>query len=181
VASGLRRLPAYNGIAFREVELTGVELAQYVPGTMLSEWAIAEASVWPSVDPGARAQYVIWSTTGRRPVLVAEDQDRDEVLFGPGTSFVVLGVQTGEPPGSITRILLRDAPETGASASAELTAARSKKWDAAALERLTVALTSRPVPRPAASTSPGERLRFPIGLEARIDLSATPTPSNARI
>jgi len=186
VASGLRRLPAYNGIAFREVELTGAELARYVPGTVLTEWAITEASVRPSADPGVRFQYVIWSTTGRRPVLVAEDQDRDEVLFGPGTSFVVLDVRAGESartpgaPGAITSILLRDAAQTGVPVSPDLAAARSKKWDDAARQRLSAALTTRSIRGQATSTSLGERLRFPIGLEARIDPSAPATPPNAR-
>ncbi|WP_411152371.1 hypothetical protein [Streptomyces sp. A30] len=109
LASALRRLPSYRGMALRGGDADGP--APKV-GTLIQEpgplSALAGSSALPS---GVSTRYAIWSVTGRK---VRQLLDRpggspyDEIVFVPGTGFRVLGVRTG-PAGSSV-VLLRELP-----------------------------------------------------------------------
>ncbi|MDW4906232.1 hypothetical protein RB628_13005 [Streptomyces sp. ADMS] len=109
LASALRRLPSYRGVALRGGDATGPEPAV---GTLLQEPGPLSALARPSALPaGTGVRYAIWSSTGRK---VRQLLDRsagspeafDEIVFVPGTGFRVLGVRT--VPGGAPVVLLRE-------------------------------------------------------------------------
>ncbi|MGW1561918.1 hypothetical protein ACWCQ1_36100 [Streptomyces sp. NPDC002144] len=111
LASALRRLPSYCGVALR-----GGATAEPEPavGSLVQEPApvstLADSSGLPAGSP---VRYAIWSVTGRRVRQLLDQrsgatQMHDEVVFMPGTGFRVLGVRTG--PDDSPVVLLRELP-----------------------------------------------------------------------
>lgn len=98
LASALRRLPSYRGVALRgaeSAEQAGAEpragATLLAPGPVSS---LAKSSVYPG---GAAVRYAIWSVTGHKVgQLLARPggEAPDEVVFAPGTGFRVLGSRT---------------------------------------------------------------------------------------
>ncbi|MFC8566030.1 hypothetical protein ACFUIW_09715 [Streptomyces sp. NPDC057245] len=109
LASALRRLPSYRGVALR-----GGDPAGPVPevGTLLHDPAPVSALAGTSALPSATAvRHAIWSVTGRkvRQLLVRPGDARaphEEIVFAPGTGFRVLGVRTD--PAGPSVVLLRE-------------------------------------------------------------------------
>ncbi|MGV9943477.1 hypothetical protein [Streptomyces sp. NPDC003401] len=111
LASALRRLPSYRGVALRGGETDGPEP---VVGTLLHDPAPVSALAGSSVLPaGVPGRYAIWSVTGRK---VRQLLDRpgssteayEEIVFVPGTGFRVLGVRS--VPAGPSVVLLRELP-----------------------------------------------------------------------
>ncbi|MGI5197932.1 hypothetical protein ACQEVY_30600 [Streptomyces sp. CA-288835] len=111
LASGLRRLPSYRGVALRGGDAAGPEPAI---GALVQEPASVSALAGASGLPtGAAVRYAIWSVTGRkvRQLLdrpAGSPEAYEEVVFVPGTGFRALGVRTG--PGGSPVVLLRELP-----------------------------------------------------------------------
>lgn len=111
LASALRRLPSYRGVALRGGDADGPEPAV---GTLLHDpapvSALAGASALPS---GAPVRYAIWSVTGRKVRQLIDrpggsPEAYEEIVFVPGTGFRVLGVRT--VPAGPSVVLLRELP-----------------------------------------------------------------------
>ncbi|MEU3459438.1 hypothetical protein ABZ721_05700 [Streptomyces sp. NPDC006733] len=163
LASALRRLPSYRGVALRGGDAAGSEPGT---GTQLRDPAPVSALTGASALPsGAPVRYAIWSVTGRkvrslldRPTGSAEAGE--EIVFVPGTGFRVLGVRTG--PGDCSVVLLRELPGLASvymDGAEELSA-----LDLKALAHLEAALAQGfPV-----GDSPGwpERCTGPVGQDA---------------
>ncbi|MGW8062563.1 hypothetical protein ACVV2G_09875 [Streptomyces ziwulingensis] len=126
LASALRRLPSYRGVALRGGDADGPEPAV---GTLLHDPAPVSALAGPPGLPtGAPVRYAIWSVTGRKVRQLLDRQDGstgtyEEVVFVPGTGFRVLGVRTR--PAGPSVVLLRELPGNATAymdASEELSA-----------------------------------------------------------
>lgn len=111
LASALRRLPSYRGVALRGGDADGPEPAV---GALLHDpapvSALAGASALPS---GAPVRYAIWSVTGRKVRQLIDrpggsPEAYEEIVFVPGTGFRVLGVRT--VPAGPSVVLLRELP-----------------------------------------------------------------------
>lgn len=111
LASALRRLPSYRGVALRGGDAGVPEPAV---GTLLHDPAPVSSLAGTSALPsGASVRYAIWSVTGRK---VRQLLDRpggspepcEEIVFVPGTGFRVLGVRTVPTGPSV--VLLRELP-----------------------------------------------------------------------
>jgi hypothetical protein len=102
LTAGLRRLPTYLGSVFVRADISPHMLAVYTPGRSLIEPAAVSASLFHgSMRHGG---YLIWSVTGRRTALLADDgSDRlGEVRFPPGSGFLVVAVHsTSEVPAPV--------------------------------------------------------------------------------
>ncbi|MGW3569725.1 hypothetical protein ACWDSL_38685 [Streptomyces sp. NPDC000941] len=150
VASALRRLPSYRGLACSRTHEADGGL---VPGTLLRDPAPVCALPPAAGAPHpAGAQYVIWSVTARRTRQLTgrpgSAPGGDEVVFAPGTLLRVLDVR--ETDGA-PLVLLREVPTTASSPSAAGAVpqdARLDDHDRAALDRLDEALRRH---RPAAT------------------------------
>ncbi|MGC9501621.1 hypothetical protein [Streptomyces sp. WG7] len=111
LASALRRLPSYRGVALRGEDAGGPEPAV---GALLCEPAPVSALAGSSALPaGAPVRYAIWSVTGRKVRQLLDrpggsTEGYEEIVFVPGTGFRVLGARTG-PAGSSV-VLLRELP-----------------------------------------------------------------------
>ncbi|MFH9570527.1 hypothetical protein ACH4MG_08290 [Streptomyces sp. NPDC017454] len=111
LASALRRLPSYRGVALRGEDTDGPEPGV---GTLLHDPAPVSALAGSSALPaGAPVRYAIWSVTGRKVRQLLDrpggsTQTPEEIVFVPGTGFRVLGARTG-PAGSSV-VLLRELP-----------------------------------------------------------------------
>ncbi len=147
VASGLRRMPSYRGIAFRGAGETDGPGGVMEPGVLLRD--PAPVPVLPlgsgAPRPGG-AQYAVWSVTGRRVRQLTDrtgaGKARDEVVFPPGTLLRVLDVRE---EGGAPLTLLREVPHTGPDIQARQVGAELDADDRAALDRLEEALRARPV------------------------------------
>ncbi|MFJ2634810.1 hypothetical protein ACIO6U_23115 [Streptomyces sp. NPDC087422] len=103
VASGLRRLPSYRGVALRGGAAGGAEPRL---GALLQDPAPIGALARIPAAGGTAVRYAIWSTTGREVGdLAAAD---GEIVFAPGTGFRVLGTWTA--PAGTPVVLLRELP-----------------------------------------------------------------------
>ncbi|MEU5095724.1 hypothetical protein [Streptomyces sp. NPDC020996] len=111
LASGLRRLPSYRGVALRGGDADGPEPAV---GTLLHDPAPVSALAGASALPaGAPGRYAIWSVTGRKVRQLLDrpggsTETYEEIVFVPGTGFRVLGVRTAPEGPSV--VLLRELP-----------------------------------------------------------------------
>ncbi|MET9152629.1 hypothetical protein ABZX82_15375 [Streptomyces griseoflavus] len=111
LASALRRLPSYRGVALRGGDTDGPAPAV---GTLLQDPAPVSALAGSTALPaGAPVRYAVWSVTGRkvRGLLDRPGGSPDayeEIVFVPGTGFRVLGVRT--PPAGPPVVLLRELP-----------------------------------------------------------------------
>lgn len=106
LGSGLRRLPSHHGAVLLGAHAGAPELRHYVPGTLLTEPAPVIGVPSHDVELGTPVEFALWSVTGRRTSVFAEDGE-PEVVFPPGSRFSVLEVipaQDGLP----TRVLLRE-------------------------------------------------------------------------
>ncbi|MCX2923765.1 hypothetical protein [Streptomyces sp. NEAU-W12] len=111
LASALRRLPSYRGVALRGGDPVGPEPGV---GTLLQDPGPVSALAGTPVPPaGTAVRYAIWSVTGRkvrqlidRPTGPA--QTNEEIVFVPGTGFRVLGVRS--VPAGPSVVLLRELP-----------------------------------------------------------------------
>ena len=137
LASGLRRLPSYRGVAFRGAGAEGID-GGLAPGDLLRDPAPVCALPLAAGAPRPRgAQYAISSVTGRRVRQLTERPGagaaRDEVVFPPGTLLRVLDVrEEGDAP----LILLREVPLTTPNAQPEPGAGELDAADRAALDRM---------------------------------------------
>ncbi|CAL9613129.1 hypothetical protein SUDANB58_05680 [Streptomyces sp. enrichment culture] len=111
LASALRRLPSYRGVALRGGDTAGPGPGT---GTLVHDPAPVSALAGSSELPaGAAVRYAIWSVTGRkvRQLLdrpAGSPEAGEEIVFVPGTGFRVLGVRT--VPGGPPVVLLRELP-----------------------------------------------------------------------
>ncbi|MFK0157564.1 hypothetical protein ACIQVK_36560 [Streptomyces sp. NPDC090493] len=130
LVSGLRRLPTHRGAVLRGAgsalpQAEDPETDPLRPGTVLWDRApltgvrATGGAAWPR---GPR--YAVWSVTGRlaRPLFADPDQPEEgpqavvsepvvpEVVFAPGTPFMVLDVRRGGPS---PVVLLRELPASG--------------------------------------------------------------------
>ncbi|MGC9501463.1 hypothetical protein [Streptomyces sp. WG7] len=142
LASALRRLPSYRGVAVRGAD--ALEGAPDAPeaGALLVQPGPVSALALPPVRPdGPATRYAIWSVTGRkvRHLLDAlgsgASPTQEEIVFAPGTGFRVLG--TREVHGSPV-ILLRELP--GSAATWTDSSEALSGLDRSALDRLEKAL-----------------------------------------
>ncbi|MFD7588837.1 hypothetical protein ACFV84_25790 [Kitasatospora sp. NPDC059811] len=159
LGSGLRRLPNHRGAVLLGADAGEEELRHYVPGTLLVEPAPVVGTPALEVAPGTPVEFLVWSATGRRTSVIAEDGE-PEVVFPPGSWFSVLEVMPGED-GEPTRVLLR---EVGPGA----TAGTADERDQQALERLLAWQARRDLLAPEDLRSPSrpERLRLTPGVTA---------------
>ncbi|WP_158713669.1 hypothetical protein [Streptomyces sp. NRRL WC-3626] len=111
LASALRRLPSYRGVALRGGDAGAPEPAV---GTLLHDPAPVSALATTSALPaGAPVRYAIWSVTGRKVRQLLDrpggsPETYEEIVFVPGTGFRVLGVRTVPTGPSV--VLLRELP-----------------------------------------------------------------------
>jgi hypothetical protein len=166
LVSALRRLPTHRGAVLRGA---GSALSAEVdpetdplrPGTVLRDRAplsgvpAAGGAGWPR---GPR--YAIWSVTGRLAGRLFDDP-AEEVVFAPGTPFVVLDVRrTGSSP----VVLLRELPASGGAPAHDMVKdaqAELGEADRAALAGLDEALRGRN--SPSGSGGWPERCAGPVG------------------
>ncbi|HET6860188.1 MAG TPA: hypothetical protein VFH94_24230 [Streptomyces sp.] len=161
LASALRRLPSYRGVALRGGDAAGPEPEV---GALVQDPAPVSALVRPAALPaGASVRYAIWSATGRKvrqllPATAGSPDAYDEIVFVPGTGFRVLGVRTA--PAGFRVVLLRELPGNAAAymdGEQELT-----PQDLKALTHLEGAL-AKELPTGEAGDWP-ERCSGPVGL-----------------
>ncbi|MFI8460552.1 hypothetical protein [Kitasatospora sp. NPDC085464] len=107
LGSGLRRLPNHRGPVLLGADADEEVLRHYVRDALLTEPAPLVGTPEADLLPGTSAEFLVWSATGRRTSVIAEDGD-PEVVFPPGARFLVLDVLPGadERP---ARVLLREA------------------------------------------------------------------------
>ncbi|WP_407111217.1 hypothetical protein ACE1N8_25030 [Streptomyces sp. DSM 116494] len=111
LASALRRLPSYRGVALRGGDAEGPGPAA---GTLLQDPAPVSALAGASALPaGSPVRYAIWSVTGRKVRQLIDrpggpPEAYEEIVFVPGTGFRVLGVRTA--PAGPSVVLLRELP-----------------------------------------------------------------------
>ncbi|MFD5777455.1 hypothetical protein [Streptomyces fungicidicus] len=111
LASALRRLPSYRGVALRGGEADGPEPPV---GALLQDPAPVSAVAGTSAVPaGAGVRFAIWSVTGRKVRQLLDRPGGDpeayeEIVFVPGTGFRVLAVRT--VPAGPSVVLLRELP-----------------------------------------------------------------------
>lgn len=146
VASGLRRLPSYRGVAFRGAGAEGIDDG-LAPGDLLRDPAPVCALPLAAGTPRpSGAQYAISSVTGRRVRQLTDRPGagtaRDEVVFPPGTLLRVLDVRE---EGNAPLILLREVSLTTPNAQPVSGAAELDAADRAALDRMDEVLRGRAV------------------------------------
>jgi len=93
VVSGLRRLPAHQGVV-----VCWGEPRRFRTGDVLVEHGLLSAVAGPALPVDGRAEFLIWSVTGRRVHVVDSFGSRvqERVVFPPGTAFKVLAVAEPE-------------------------------------------------------------------------------------
>ncbi|UFR02320.1 hypothetical protein KBP30_14505 [Streptomyces sp. Go40/10] len=154
LASGLRRLPSYRGVVVRDAGTLPPGASALPPGTELCEPGPVGALALDGAPASAADRYLVWSVTGRRvrglftPGPAGGPAGHgEEVVFGPGTRFRVLGTQGR--PGAMT-VLLREVTDGGPAARS----GEQEAGDRAALGALRQAADREPAAGPAASWPP---------------------------
>ncbi|MER5794226.1 hypothetical protein [Streptomyces sp. NPDC001980] len=156
LVSALRRLPTHRGAVLRGAgsalpEAVDPETDPLRPGTVLRDRAplggvrAGAGGAGPGWPRGPR--YAVWSVTGRlaRPLFAdpGRPEEVQEVVFAPGTPFMILDVRrTGPSP----VVLLRELPSSGgapASKPGQDAHAELGEADRAALAGLDEALRGR--------------------------------------
>ncbi|MDQ1005941.1 hypothetical protein QFZ82_000426 [Streptomyces sp. V4I23] len=117
LASGLRRLPSYRGIALRGGEPSAPDDIPATGAILRCPWPVSAWAKSPLVPSGAPVRYAVWSVTGRnvRHLTGAANgsgEAGEEIVFAPGSGFRVLG--TREVHRSPV-VLLRELPGSAAS------------------------------------------------------------------
>lgn len=119
LASGLRRLPSYRGVVVRGAGVLPAEARAVPAGRELCHAGPVAAYVLEGAPATAGDRYLIWSTTGRRVRILTGGASRaergEEVVFGPGTRFQVLGTRSEH---GATTVLLREVASGGAPTGA---------------------------------------------------------------
>ncbi|MFG2914736.1 hypothetical protein ACGF0D_17825 [Kitasatospora sp. NPDC048298] len=158
LGSGLRRLPNHRGAVLLGADVSASVLAQYTRGALLVEPAPVVGTAQAEVVPGTDVEFLLWSATGRRTSVIAEDGD-PEVVFPPGTHFLVLDVLPADEDRP-ARVLLRESVPGGAGdeAADEQDRARLLAWQERR-DRI-------PAERLRASARP-ERLHLALGVTPR--------------
>ncbi|MGY5056044.1 hypothetical protein ACWDFR_18470 [Streptomyces sp. 900105755] len=174
LVSALRRLPTHRGAVLRGAgsalpEATDPETDPLRPGTVLRDRAplggvrAGAGGAGPGWPRGPR--YAVWSVTGRLARSLFADPERPEetpeVVFAPGTPFMILDVRRSGPS---PVVLLRELPASGGAPGSEPgqdAHAELGEADRAALAGLDEALRGRA----AQSTGGGwpERCAGPVG------------------
>ncbi|MFF4899720.1 hypothetical protein [Streptomyces sp. NPDC001068] len=153
LVSGLRRLPTHRGAVLRGAgsappDAEDPENDPLRPGTVLRDRApLSGVRAAGAAERPRGPRYAVWSVTGRlaRPLFHDPEgpEEVPEVVFAPGTPFVVLDVRrTGPSP----VVLLRELPASGgapASAPGSTADAEPGEADRAALAGLDEALRDR--------------------------------------
>lgn len=137
LSSGLGRLPSYRGVVLRGPGDNAGHGVGVRPGQLIRD--PAPVSGVP-LDPAGTSRvagvgYAILSITGRRTRQLLDEGD--EIVFPPGTAFMVLDVRTDGP---VPLVLLRQLPGMDKAASV------LEDADDTALTRLNQALTGRTAP-----------------------------------
>lgn len=166
-ALGLARCPAHLGALVRLGDPPAELVGRYRPGTLLTEPGFVEAHLNRRRHATATVEYVIWSVTARRMGRIVEElPGAGDALFGPGTRFEVLAVETSPPatpdafeenrPG---RVYLRELAGSGRPGGRQ-TAQR-------VLDRLRAMAATEPVPgdEVGSGATPG-RYRHPLGMDS---------------
>jgi hypothetical protein len=153
LASGLRRLPVHRGPVYRAFRFGPGQADRYRPDSVLFEPAAVRTRL--AARGLTEGGYLIWSESGRRTAVLAGDDDADavgEVLFAPGTRFLVCG-RAAAPDGGAPLVLL-----------AEVTAPPEHEAGSGDADRL-----ADLVPRTAVDGTPGDypQPRLLIGLTSR--------------
>ncbi|WP_395575100.1 hypothetical protein [Streptomyces sp. BK79] len=164
LASALRRLPSYRGVALRGAAAEGGWEPPEVGRLLQDPGPVSALAATGPLPGGTAVAYAVWSVTGRkvRQLLDHADGARecpDEIVFAPGSGFRVLG--TRDVAGSTT-VLLRELPPTTTVYVDEV--AELSQLDRKALSRLEEALTG-PLPVERDQTWP-ERCTGHVGAEA---------------
>ncbi|WEP00898.1 hypothetical protein A6P39_042815 (plasmid) [Streptomyces sp. FXJ1.172] len=120
LASGLRRLPSYRGVALRTGTWPGTHMTTGTAGTDLGEAVPVRALAVDRAHPLPTADHcLIWSATGRRTKALTDSDTSpgcDDLLFAPGARFRLLEVGR---QGTATVALLRELPEHASTDPAE--------------------------------------------------------------
>ncbi|MFF3561795.1 hypothetical protein ACFYXS_17290 [Streptomyces sp. NPDC002574] len=171
LVSALRRLPTHRGAVLRGAGSAlpreeDPETDPLRPGTVLRDGAplsgvpvVGGSAGWPR---GPR--YAIWSVTGRLARRLFDDPGQlgeDEVLFAPGTPFMILDVRRSGPS---PVVLLRELPASGGTPASTAGKDAQAEWgdaDRAALAELDEVLRGRTAP-PGTGGWP-ERCAGPVG------------------
>ncbi|WP_217145779.1 hypothetical protein [Streptomyces sp. AC627_RSS907] len=164
LASALRRLPSYRGVALRGAVAEGGGEPPEVGRLLQDPGPISALAATGPLPGGPPVAYAVWSVTGRKVRQLLDRADGaqecpDEIVFAPGSGFRVLG--TRDVAGSTT-VLLRELPPTTTAYVDEVT--ELSQLDRKALSRLEEALTG-PLPVEQGQTWP-ERCTGHVGAEA---------------
>ena len=108
VASGLRRLPSYRGPLRTRASLNEEQVRWYGARGLVTEWSFLPAVASGDLALPGSAEILIWSMSARRTGLLDPSRP-DQVVFQPGTSFKVLGAESGDDG---PRIRLRELTRT---------------------------------------------------------------------
>ncbi|MET8422574.1 ADP-ribosyltransferase [Nocardia sp. NPDC004860] len=113
IASGLEKLPAYDGTVWRGMHLTSEQLARYVPGAKVTEPAFTSTSRDSRRIFTSNVEFIIHSESGRDISALSARPGEQEVLFKPGTTFEVRGVEEDPNSGLFgkTRVFLYESSE----------------------------------------------------------------------
>jgi len=106
-ACGLRRLPSFRGAVYYPANLPGDGADAYLSGQIVVEPSFIIATSSPAVSCNGHGHFVIWSETAKRISALEVRSRPDEVIFGSGSSFKVLRVDSAQ---TAPRILLRELP-----------------------------------------------------------------------
>ncbi|MGW1726748.1 hypothetical protein ACWCQK_27955 [Streptomyces sp. NPDC002306] len=151
LVSALRRLPTHRGAVLRGAGSAlppeeNPETDPLRPGTVLRDRAPLSGVAATGGEGRPRGpRYAIWSVTGRLARRLF-DEPAEEVVFAPGTPFMVLDVRRSGPS---PVVLLRELPASGgapARFAAKGSHAELGEADRAALAGLDEALRGRSIP-----------------------------------
>lgn len=115
--SGLNQLPAHRGLVFRaavgDADVGELIASWYVPGNRLRERSFTSATAREDFVINGAVQYTICSRAGREIAALSHRPDEAEVLFRPGTEFVVLS-RRRDPDSGAWHVILREveAPDS---------------------------------------------------------------------
>ena len=92
VESGLRKLPAHEGLVYRGAK-DGSWAADYQVGSVITERSFTSSSLVPKMSSGSQLQFEIQSKTGRNisscSAMQTEAAREGEILFIPDTRFEI--------------------------------------------------------------------------------------------
>jgi hypothetical protein len=95
LVAGIRQLPLHRRAVVCQARLGGPVEELYPVGTVLTEPAFRSASVTGDVAaPESDVDFVIWPRTARQAYVLVPDRGFDEAVFGAGSRFKVLAVDT---------------------------------------------------------------------------------------